>query len=82
MFTDPNRKHATDPGNVINNPDFIYLDAFSKKIDMINDYKNRYTNGTVSDIEVKHFLASELNILLEPIRNKRIEYEAQPEIVT
>ena len=30
MFTDPNHLRVEDPGQVENNPVFIYLDAFSR----------------------------------------------------
>lgn len=83
MYTDPKRIRATDPGTVEGNPVFIYLDAFSKESDkaQISDFKKRYTEGQVGDIEVKKSLVKILNNFLEPIRKKRAEYEAQPELV-
>lgn len=83
MYTDPNRIHATDPGKVEGNPVFIYLDAFGAKEDQeqINQYKNLYRTGQVGDIEVKKYLVKVLNNFLDPIREKRAEYERQPELV-
>ena len=81
MYTDPTRIHPTDLGHVEGNPVFIYLDAFGVDNDRISEYKNRYLTGRVGDIEVKKYLAEVLNKLLEPIRQKRAEYEKQPELV-
>lgn len=83
MYTDPTRIRATDPGHVEGNPVFIYLDAFGSKQDQeqIIRYKDQYTKGQVGDIEVKKYLAEVLNNFLEPIRQKRAEYERQPEII-
>jgi tryptophanyl-tRNA synthetase len=81
MYTDPNRKHATDAGNVEGNPVFTYLDIFGTETVAITEYKDRYTNGKVGDIEVKQYLVKVINDFLEPIRAKRKEYEAQPELV-
>lgn len=86
MYTDPNRIHPTDPGTVEGNPVFIYLDAFgstqSKEIDQkISQYKNLYKKGQVGDIEVKRFLTQVLNNFLDPIREKRAQFEQNPELV-
>lgn len=83
MYTDPKRLHATDPGTVEGNPVFIYLEAFAEEDDkkQIVDFKNRYENGTVGDVEVKKFLVEVLNNFLDPIRKKRIEYEEKPELI-
>ena len=81
MYTDPNRKRATDPGTIEGNPVFAYLDAFGTDSESIASYKIRYQNGKVGDIEVKQYLAKILNNFLEPIRASREKYEAQPELV-
>lgn len=81
MYTDPNRIKATDPGKVEGNPVFIYLDAFGNDKEKIEEFKARYHKGTVGDIEVKKYLAEVLNMMLEPIRQKRSEYEKNPELV-
>lgn len=81
MYTDPNRKHATDPGKVEGNPVFIYLDAFCKDAAKVNELKERYAVGKVGDVEVKRYLSVVLNEFLEPIRERRHYYEAQPELV-
>lgn len=83
MYTDPNRIKVTDPGKVEGNPVFIYLDAFSLDSDkeQIAEYKKRYKEGTVGDVEVKRFLTKVLNEFLEPIREKRRHFEQDPKRV-
>ena len=81
MFTDPNRIRADIPGKVEGNPVFIYHDAFNKNIAEIDDLKDRYRTGSVGDVEVKKQLAAAINELLEPIREKRSEYEKRPDDV-
>ncbi|MEM7009192.1 MAG: tryptophan--tRNA ligase [Thermodesulfobacteriota bacterium] len=81
MFTDPNRVRADIPGKVEGNPVFIYHDAFNKNIPEIDDLKERYSTGNVGDVEVKKKLAAAINELLEPIREKRAEYEKRPDDV-
>ncbi len=83
MYTDPTRIKSTDPGHVEGNPVFIYLDAFGTEADKdkITEYKDRYKEGAVGDVEVKKYLVEVLNNFLDPIRKKRAEYEKQPELV-
>lgn len=83
MYTDPARIHPTDPGTVEGNPVFIYLDAFGSESDkkQITSYEEQYRKGRVGDIEVKKYLVQVLNNFLDPVRNRRAEYEKQPELV-
>ncbi len=81
MFTDPTRIHATDPGHVEGNPVFMYHDAFNPDTVEVQDLKERYVAGRVGDVEVKQKLARALNTFLDPIRERRARYEAQPNIV-
>ena len=81
MYTDPSRLRATDPGNVEGNPVFMYHDAFNPDIEEINDLKERYRSGNVGDVEVKQKLATALNTLLDPIRERRSRYETNPQLV-
>jgi len=78
MYTDPSRIHATDPGRVEDNPVFIYHDAFNPNKEEVEDLKKRYKEGQVGDVEVKEKLAEALNQFLDPIRQKRKGFEAQP----
>jgi len=81
MFTDPTRIHADDPGHIEGNPVFMYHDAFNPDKAEVQDLKERYVVGKVGDVEVKQKLARALNALLDPIRERRARYEAQPELV-
>lgn len=85
MYTDPNHIQVSDPGEVEGNTVFTYLDAFCKDEDFekyLPDYKNldelkdHYRRGGLGDVKVKKFLNSVLQAELEPIRQKRKEYEA------
>ena len=78
MYTDPNRIHATDPGKVKGNPVFAYHDAFNPNREEVEDLKERYKKGTVSDVEVKRTLLIALNRFLDPIRERRKYYEERP----
>ncbi|HCI86139.1 MAG TPA: tryptophan--tRNA ligase [Dehalococcoidia bacterium] len=81
MFTDPNRIRADIPGKVEGNPVFEYHDAFNPNTTQVDDFKSRYREGTVGDVEVKMALAEALNNLLDPIREKRAYYEANMNLV-
>ncbi len=81
MYTDPTRLRATDPGHVKGNPVFVYHDAFNPNLDEVQDLKARYTRGTVGDVEVKQKLVAALNQFLDPIRERRAEYERQPSLL-
>ena len=78
MYTDPTRLRATDPGHVKGNPVFVYHDAFNPNVDEVRDLKARYTRGKVGDVEVKQKLVIALNNFLDPIRERRAEFERQP----
>ena len=78
MYTDPKRLKATDPGTVEGNPLFQYHDAFNPDKEKVEDFKKRYREGTVGDVEVKKDLAEALNNFLSPIREKREYYENNP----
>jgi tryptophanyl-tRNA synthetase len=78
MFTDPTRIHPTDPGHVEGNPVFTYHDAFNKNHAEVDELKDRYRRGTVGDVEVKKRLARALNEFLDPIRERRARFAADP----
>jgi len=77
MFTDPNRIHPNDPGKVEGNPVFIYHDIFNPNKEEVKDLKERYRKGEVGDVEVKEKLNIALENFLEPIRERRKEYEKE-----
>ncbi len=74
MYTDPARIRADIPGKVEGNPVFQYLDAFCKDKALVDDFKARYREGKVGDVEVKRALAKSLNEFLGPIRERRSYY--------
>jgi tryptophanyl-tRNA synthetase len=81
MYTDPQRVRADIPGRVEGNPVFIYHDAFNPDQDEVADLKERYRRGQVGDVEVKQMLTRTINDFLDPIRERRAHYEAQPGLV-
>ena len=78
MYTDPKRIRADIPGTVEGNPVFIYHDAFNPNRAEVEDLKARYRDGKVGDVEVKTKLASAINALLQPIRDRRAAALAKP----
>ena len=82
MYTDPKRTRVDIPGTVEGNPVFIYHDAFNVDTTEVDDLKARYRNGTVGDVEVKNKLASAINLMLEPIREKRRKLTEKPSQLT
>lgn len=84
MYTDPDHIRVEDPGKIEGNCVFTYLDAFSTPEDFaqfLPEYKNleelkeHYQRGGLGDVKVKKFLNNVLQKQLEPIRQKRHEYE-------
>ncbi len=81
MFTDPNRLSADTPGQVEDNPVFVYHDTFNPDLAEVADLKDRYRTGKVGDVEVKQKLVRVLNTLLDPIRERRTQFERDPDLV-
>ena len=91
MYTDPNHLRVQDPGKVEGNPVFIYLDAFSRPehfAEFLPEYQNldelkaHYQRGGLGDVKIKRFLNAVMQAELEPIRNRRKEWEQRlPEVV-
>jgi tryptophanyl-tRNA synthetase len=81
MYTDPTRLRATDPGHIEGNPLFEYHDAFNPDTAQIEDFKTRYVAGKVGDVEVKRALVEALNRFLDPIRARRADFAARPQLV-
>ena len=84
MYTDPDHLRVQDPGKVEGNPVFTYLDAFSRPEHFeryLPDYPNldelkaHYMRGGLGDVKVKRFLNAVMQETLEPIRNRRKEFE-------
>jgi len=81
MFTDPTRIHPTDPGHIEGNPVFTYHDVFNPDKAQVDELKERYRKGTVGDVEVKQRLFEALEAFLAPIRERRAEFAAKPDLV-
>ena len=91
MYTDPGHLRVQDPGKVEGNPVFIYLDAFSRPehfAEFLPEYQNldelkaHYQRGGLGDVKIKKFLNAVMQAELEPIRNRRKEWEQRlPEVV-
>lgn len=81
MYTDPKRLRATDPGTVENNPLWIFHDTFNPDTAWIEETKARYRAGTVGDVECKRKLVEILNALIEPMRERRKQYDDETELL-
>lgn len=77
MYTDPKRIRADIPGTVEGNPVFIYHDAFNPDGAQIEDFKTRYREGRIGDVEIKKSLAAAINALLGPMRERRAAWEGR-----
>ena len=90
MYTDPEHVNLNDPGHVEGNAVFTYLDAFSKpehfaaywpEYQSLDELKDHYRRGGLGDMKCKKFLNQILNEFLEPMRQRRHEFEQDiPEI--
>ena len=80
-YTDPNRIRADIPGTVEGNPVFSFHEVFNSDKAEVEHLKNRYREGTVSDVEVKGRLTEVLNQFLDPIREKRKFFEEDKGLV-
>lgn len=80
MYTDPKRLRATDPGTVEGNPVFTYHDLFNPDKAQVDEFKERYRQGKIGDVEVKRVLAEKINSFLEPIRERRARLEGNPKM--
>ncbi len=81
MYTDPKRLKATDPGTVENNPLWIFHDTFNPDKAWVEEAKAQYRAGTIGDVTCKKQLVEVLVALIEPMRQKRLEYEADESYV-
>lgn len=84
MFTDPNHIRIEDPGSIEGNTVFTYLDAFCKEehfglylpeYQNLDELKAHYQRGGLGDMKVKKFLNAVLQEELQPIRERRKEFE-------
>jgi tryptophanyl-tRNA synthetase len=81
MYTDPTRIHTADPGHVDGNPVFSYHDIFNPDKAEVAEFKTRYREGKIGDVEIKRRLVEVLNAYLAPLHEKRAEYISQPKML-
>jgi len=79
-FTDPTRKHISDPGHVEGNMVFTYLDFFSDK-ETVQSLKEEYRQGKIGDVEVKEYLATSLLRYFLSARTAYQELRENPQLV-
>ena len=84
MYTDPLHLNICDPGHLEGNCPFIYLDAFSRpehfakyapEYASLQELKDHYVSGGLGDGTVKKLLINILEEELQPIRERRQQYE-------
>ena len=90
MYTDPTHINVSDPGHLEGNAVFTYLDAFATDQDFadfwpdfqnLEELKAAYTAGGIGDMKCKKLLNNVINRMLDPIRERRRQYEQDiPEI--
>ena len=90
MYTDPTHLKVSDPGHLEGNAVFTYLDAFCKdehfqkywpEYQNLQELKDHYTRGGLGDMKCKMFLLKIMQEFLEPIRQRRAEWEQRlPEV--
>ncbi len=73
MFTDPNKIHVEDPGNIDQHVPFAVLDIFDEDKNKVQELKEHYKRGGLGDGEIKVRLFEILNEKLSPIRQRREE---------
>ena len=90
MYTDPEHLQVSDPGHLEGNTVFTYLDAFCgpehferylPEYANLDELKAHYQRGGLGDVKVKKFLNNIVQEELDPIRQRRKEYEKDiPEV--
>lgn len=76
MYTDPNHLRVNDPGQIEGNVVFTYLDAFHPDTAQVAAMKEHYQRGGLGDRQCKQELEACLQALLEPIRERRLQFSA------
>ena len=90
MYTDPTHLKVSDPGHLEGNAVFTYLDAFCRdehfqkywpEYQNLQELKDHYQRGGLGDMKCKMFLLKIMQEFLEPIRQRRAEWEQRlPEV--
>lgn len=74
MYTDSGHIKVSDPGKVEGNVVFQFLDVFHTDKEEVNDLKNQYRRGGLGDSYLKKLLVSDIEMLLEPMRENRLRF--------
>jgi tryptophanyl-tRNA synthetase len=75
------RQSPTEPGDV-NNALFQYVEAFIPDAARVAELKDRYARGdNLGDGHVKKEVAAAINELLEPMRQRRAQFEGRDDLV-
>ncbi|KYP79805.1 tryptophan--tRNA ligase [Ferroacidibacillus organovorans] len=74
--TDPARIRKSDPGHPEVCPVFTYHQAFAAGTS--DEVATGCRSGTMGCVECKRWIAGRINELLEPMRERRVAYEANP----
>ncbi len=84
MYTDPEHLQIEDPGHIEGNVVFTYLDAFCSdehfakflpEYGNLDEMKAHYQRGGLGDGTCKKFLYNIMEDFLQPIRERRAQYE-------
>ncbi|MEX0672137.1 MAG: tryptophan--tRNA ligase [Candidatus Babeliales bacterium] len=81
MYTDPNHVRVEDPGQIEGNIVFSYLDAFDPDKQEVTRLKEQYQKGGLGDVTLKRRVIDVLNTIMDPIRIRRKEFEADKDAV-
>lgn len=79
-YTDPTRIRGTDPGHIEGNMVFTYLDFFGENA-RVDELKEAYKKGKVTDIEVKNYLYESLLKYFAAARRVYRELRGNPRAV-
>ena len=75
------RQSPTEPGDP-NNVLFHYVECFIDDIDRVAELKDRYARGdNIGDGHIKQEIADAINELLEPMRQRRAQYEGNDDTI-
>ena len=81
MYTDPLHLKVSDPGHVEGNTVFTYLDIFDSRVDEVTALKEHYQRGGLGDVVLKRRLIEVLETFLTPLRQRRQQFEQDPQYV-
>ncbi len=74
MYTDSGHIKITDPGRIEGHVVFSFLDVFYKDTQHLQELKEHYKRGGLGDSHLKNLLLIEIEKILEPMREKSLEF--------